>query len=209
MPRCLPAKDAAAPATVSKVTVEWRRVSRDDAARGSLEVYGQSHGRGRNGRDRYGARWVPVAISRDQNDAVRNDAGGERTVGPGTSQPLDDVLSAVSNAMVRLHKEQFARGPARVRSHFAGPDMIVCALAEVLLPAELKMVELGDAERVRETRVAFQAATESEFIAEAERLLGRTVRAFASGVDPNRNVVFESFFFEPGGSGDGDARPST
>jgi uncharacterized protein YbcI len=125
------------------------------------------------------------------------------------SQPTDDVLSAVSNAMVRLHKEQFGRGPARVRSHFAGPDMLMCALEHVLLPAELKMVELGDAERVRENRVAFQAATESDFVAEVERLLGRTVRAFASGVDPNRNVVFESFFFEPTGTDDGVLRPST
>ena len=51
---------------------------------------------------------------------------------------------AMSNAMVRLHKEQFGRGPTLVRSHFAGPDALLCVLEEVLLPAELKLIELGE-----------------------------------------------------------------
>ena len=33
-------------------------------------------------------------------------------------------MSAVSNAMVALHKEQFGRGPTRATSHFAGDDTI-------------------------------------------------------------------------------------
>ena len=45
------------------------------------------------------------------------------------------VLQAVSNAMVRLHKEQFGRGPIQARSHFAGPDALTCVLEQVLLAA--------------------------------------------------------------------------
>ena len=67
-------------------------------------------------------------------------------------------LQAVSNAMVKLHKEQFGRGPTGAQSHFAGPDALVCVLQNALLPAERKLVELGDKGRVRETRIAFQAA---------------------------------------------------
>ena len=107
------------------------------------------------------------------------------------------LLNAVSNAMVTLHKTQFGRGPTHVRSGFAGPDTLVCVLRDVLLPAELKMVEMGDQNRVRESRVAFQAATASDFIAAAEQLVMRKVQAFASGVDPDANVVFETFYFEP------------
>ena len=115
------------------------------------------------------------------------------------------LLNAVSNAMVTLHKTQFGRGPTDVRSGFAGPDTLVCVLRDVLLPAELKMVEMGDQNRVRESRVAFQAATASDFIAAAEQLVMRKVQAFASGVDPDANVVFETFYFEPSESGrDGD-----
>jgi uncharacterized protein YbcI len=45
--------------------------------------------------------------------------------------------------MVALHKEQFGRGPTRVRSHFAGPDALLCVMDDALLPAESKMVEMG------------------------------------------------------------------
>jgi len=41
--------------------------------------------------------------------------------------------AAISNAMVKLHKEQFGRGPTRARTHFAGPDALVCVLEDVLL----------------------------------------------------------------------------
>jgi uncharacterized protein YbcI len=105
--------------------------------------------------------------------------------------------------MVKLHKEQFGRGPTHARADFAGADALVCVLHNALLPAELKLVAMGAADRVRETRVAFQAATADEFVAAVEQILGRRVRAFASGVDPDHNVVFETFLFEPRAS-DGD-----
>jgi uncharacterized protein YbcI len=112
--------------------------------------------------------------------------------------------------MVALHKEQFGRGARTARSGFAGPDTLVCVLEDVLLPAERKMVEMGDQNRVRDSRGAFQAATASEFISAVEQILMRKVRAFASGVDPDADVVFETFTFEtrdPGSEGDG-ARPA-
>jgi hypothetical protein len=63
---------------------------------------------------------------------------------------------------------------------------------------------------VRETRVAFQAATASEFIAAVEQIVMRKVQAFASGVDPDADVVFETFYFEPSESGNnGDGTLST
>jgi uncharacterized protein YbcI len=122
------------------------------------------------------------------------------------TQTGGSMLNAVSNAMVTLHKTQFGRGPTEVRSGFAGPDTLVCVLRDVLLPAELKMVELGDQNRVRDSRVAFQAATHSEFVAAVEQIVMRKVHAFASGVDPDANVVFETFYFVPtesGSNGDG------
>jgi uncharacterized protein YbcI len=115
-----------------------------------------------------------------------------------------NVLSAVSNAMVALHKEQFGRGPTKARSSFAGPDTLVCVLEEVLLPAERKMNALGQQDRVRDSRGAFQAATASEFTAAVERIVDRQVRAFASGIDADANVAFETFQFAPQSS-DGDS----
>jgi len=115
----------------------------------------------------------------------------------GTYEQGNTSLQAVSNAMVKLHKEQFGRGPTNARASFAGPDALMCVLENVLLPAELKLVELGEQNRVRESRIAFQAATQTEFVTAVEQIVGRTVRAFASGVDPDKNVVFECYSFEP------------
>ena len=114
-------------------------------------------------------------------------------------------LAAVSNAMVALHKEQFGRGPTNVRSHFAGPDGLMCVLEDVLLPAERKMVDMGDGHRVREARVAFQVATTAEFVGAIEEIVQRKVRAFASATDVDQNVVFENYFFEPQPDHDGSS----
>ena len=106
-------------------------------------------------------------------------------------------LAAVSNAVVALHKEQFGRGPTGSRSHFAGPDTLVCILEDALLPAERAMVEMGEAHRVSETRMWLQAATKQRFVETIEQIVGRTVHAFASATDPHKGVVMEIFTFEP------------
>lgn len=115
---------------------------------------------------------------------------------PGLSQ-RDADMAAVSRAMVALHKEQFGRGPTRARSNFAGRDTLVCVLEDALLPAEVKLVELGETGRVRESRMAYQAATEADFINAVEQIVYRKVQAFASAVDPAAGTVFEVFAFEP------------
>ena len=107
------------------------------------------------------------------------------------------VLAAVSTAMVALHKEQFGRGPTAARSNFAGPDTLVCVLEDALLPAERAMVEMGEQHRVRETRSFYQVATAGRFIDTVETLISRTVRAFASAIDPDHGVAMEVFVLEP------------
>jgi uncharacterized protein YbcI len=125
-------------------------------------------------------------------------------------QRAGGVLAAVSNALVSLHKEQFGRGPTRAWSNFAGGDVLVCVLENALLPAERVMVQLGDQQRVREARAALQAATSDKFIDAVESIVHRKVVAFASAIDPDQDIVWEIFNFEPGGpQGDGVAPPVT
>jgi uncharacterized protein YbcI len=112
-------------------------------------------------------------------------------------------LAAVSNAMIVLHKDQFGRGPSNARSYFAGPDALVCVLEDVLLPAEQKLVRMGEHQRVRETRMAYQVAAAEEFVAAVEDIVDRKVRAFASASDVGNNVVFENFVFERASSDGG------
>jgi uncharacterized protein YbcI len=116
----------------------------------------------------------------------------------GTHEPSTaNALQAVSNAMVKLHKEQLGRGPTNARTYFAGPDTLVCTLEDSLLPAERTMVEMGEHQRVRESRMALQVASQDRFIQVVEELVSRKVRAFSSAIDPNAGVVFEVFSFEP------------
>src|SRR3954471_345110 len=93
------------------------------------------------------------------------------------------VLMEISNAMVRLYKEQFGRGPTRARTEWAGRDALVVFLEETLTPAERRLVEMGEHERLRETRMFFQYATVRGFCEPVERITGRKVRSFISGID--------------------------
>jgi uncharacterized protein YbcI len=122
-------------------------------------------------------------------------------------QSLSGTLNAVSNAMVALHKEQFGRGPTSARSNFAGSDALICVMQDALLPAERAMVEMGEAQRVRESRTWFQVATAPRFIETVEQIVDRKVFSFASATDPERGVVMEVFVFHPDGH-EGSPEPS-
>jgi uncharacterized protein YbcI len=127
----------------------------------------------------------------------------------GTQDPSEGHrLQAVSNAMVRLHKEQLGRGPTNARSYFAGPDTLVCTLEDALLPAERTMVEMGEHHRVRESRMFLQVASQEQFVGAVEELVSRKVRAFASAIDPGPGVVFEIFSFEPDDTGGDGSAPA-
>ena len=111
------------------------------------------------------------------------------------------LLQAVSNEMVRLFKEQFGRGPTRVRTHWAGPDTVVVVLEDTLTPAERNLAGMGEHERLRETRMFFQYASVREFCEPVERLTGRNVRAFASAIDTSvAGLSVETFILHAEGS---------
>jgi uncharacterized protein YbcI len=109
----------------------------------------------------------------------------------------NSVHAEISREMVRLYKEQFGRGPTKVRTDFAGPDVLLCSLEESLTPAERKLAEMGEHQRLRDTRLYFQYATEAEFRDVVERVLQRRVRAFVSGIDTTKDVSAELFYLEP------------
>jgi uncharacterized protein YbcI len=103
----------------------------------------------------------------------------------------------LSNAMVRIYKEQFGRGPTKAHSVYAGSDLVVCTLEHSLTPAEHRMVELGEHQRVRDIRTFLQHASEQEFVEAVEQITGRSVRAFVSGTDTEHDVSSEVFYLHP------------
>ncbi len=116
------------------------------------------------------------------------------------------VLSAVSDEMVRLYKQQFGRGPTVARTNWAGSDTLVVTLEDTLTPAERNLAALGEHQRLRDTRMFFQYATMLGFCAPVERLTGRKVRAFLSGIDTAVDgLSLELFVLHPQGY-DGPSR---
>jgi uncharacterized protein YbcI len=106
-------------------------------------------------------------------------------------------LQELTNAMVRLYKELFGRGPTKARTHYAGPDALVATIQNSLTPAERNMLDLGEHQRVREIRMFFQHASEAEFTGTVEEITGRKVWAFVSGMDTGQDVSSEVFYLEP------------
>jgi uncharacterized protein YbcI len=107
------------------------------------------------------------------------------------------VRAEISREMVRLYKEQFGRGPTKARTEFAGPEVVVCTLEDSFTPAERRLAEMGEHQRLRDTRLYFQHATKGEFVGTIERIVNRKVRAFNSSVDTHTDVSVEVFHLEP------------
>ena len=111
------------------------------------------------------------------------------------------LLSQVSNEMVRIYKEQFGRGPTRARTYWSGPDTLIALLEDTFTPAERNLVKMGEHQRLRETRMFFQYASVRGFCEPVERLTGRRVRAFISGIDTEADgLSIETFVLHPPGS---------
>jgi uncharacterized protein YbcI len=107
-------------------------------------------------------------------------------------------LLAISNEMVRLYKEQFGRGPTKTRTVWAGADTLVVMLEDTLTPAERNLVELGEHQRLRDLRNFFQYAAVQEFCEPIERITGRKVRGFISGLDTGADgLAVEMFLLHP------------
>jgi len=115
----------------------------------------------------------------------------------GTTTADKSPMLEISNAMVRLYKEAFGRGPTKARAQYAGPDTLVVTLESSLTVAERNLVAMGEHQRLREARLFFQYALEDQFRGIVEQALGRRTIAFVSGIDTARDVAMEVFTLEP------------
>jgi uncharacterized protein YbcI len=64
------------------------------------------------------------------------------------------------------------------------------------VPVERTLVDAGELEAVRQTRLAFQRAMETAFTQIVEEATGRKVRAFLSQVHMNPDISCEIFVLE-------------
>jgi uncharacterized protein YbcI len=108
------------------------------------------------------------------------------------------VASAISNAIVGIHREYFGRGASRART-VMGADYIICFLEDIYTPVERTLIEAGRFPAVQETRSAFQDTMAEKFSASVEEITGRKVVGFLSQVHVDPDLAVETFILQPDG----------
>jgi uncharacterized protein YbcI len=108
------------------------------------------------------------------------------------------LLAEVTNAIVRLHRQHYGKGPTRSKSYLVD-DVLICVMRDVLTTVERTLVEAGEDTKVRETRYAFEDATRDRFVGAVERIVGRRVLGFSSQILVTRDVAIEMFVLESAG----------
>lgn len=106
----------------------------------------------------------------------------------------EEVISAISREVVRLHVHHFGSCP-RGAETFWHDDFLICTVDEALTAFELTLIEQECFDRVRADRRALHDVLEPTYRALVESLTGRAVRAYMSEVEA-RGVAFEAFILE-------------
>ena len=109
----------------------------------------------------------------------------------------DELLFAVTEAMVVFHQRYYHRTPLSAKTQMLGDDLLVCVFGEVYTDVETTMIELERGPVVKDTRSAFQNAMQQTLIAEVERLSGRVVTAFVSDSRVVSDIEIELFILAP------------
>jgi hypothetical protein len=105
----------------------------------------------------------------------------------------DELLVAVTDAMVEFHHRYHDREPVSGKAMLVGDQLLTCVLGDVGGEVEQTMIDLQGTTILQEARSPFQEAMQHKFIAAVERLSGRRVQAFISNSRVGPDVEIELF----------------
>ena len=108
------------------------------------------------------------------------------------------MLLQISNAMVRMQKEFFGKGPTKAKSYMFD-DMLLVVMREGLTTAEKTMLEFGHPAQVRQFRQLFQDEMTEHLTGMVEEMTGRHVVNYQSQVLFDPDMTLEIFVFAPDG----------
>jgi uncharacterized protein YbcI len=112
--------------------------------------------------------------------------------GPLEEPRTGQILSEVSNTVVRLVREHLGKGPTQARTVWH-EDVLVTVLRGGFTTAEQTLYRAGRGDVVEAQRSAIQEVFEREMRAAVERLTGRRVDAFLSANHYEPDVSVEIF----------------
>ena len=110
--------------------------------------------------------------------------------------PAGPVAADISNAVVRLVREHFGKGPTQAKT-LLHDDVVVTVLRGGFTHAEKTLYKAGRADVVEDGRRAMQGVFEREMRSAVERLTGRRVSAFLSANHHDPDASVEVFLLEP------------
>lgn len=117
----------------------------------------------------------------------------------------DELLAAVTEAMVGFHQRYYHREPVSAKTMLLGDDLLACVLGGVYTDVEKTMIEIQRSTLVQETRNAFQTAMQDKFINTVQKLSGRRVLAFVSNHHVGPDIEIELFLLMPNGTSEQDS----
>jgi uncharacterized protein YbcI len=107
-----------------------------------------------------------------------------------------NLLLQISNAMVRVQKEFFGKGPTKAKSYMFD-DLLVVVMREGMTTAERTMLEFGHPDQVRQFRQLYQDEMTERLTGMVQDLTGRKVINYQSQVLFDPDMVLEIFVFDP------------
>jgi uncharacterized protein YbcI len=119
----------------------------------------------------------------------------------GESSPVGAVAADISNSIVHLLSRHYGRGPTKAKTYLFD-NYVFVVLQNILTTSEETLVEAGEDDLVRRTRIAFQEALAEEFTGAVERATGKKVVAYHSQVVFDPDMGFEIFVLENDNGGE-------
>jgi uncharacterized protein YbcI len=126
----------------------------------------------------------------EQDGIERDDRGGSER---------GQLLADVSNAIVRIHKQFYGKGPIKARSHLS-QNLLTVILEGGFTRGEQTLNDHGHVQEVIRSRLAMQESIEDEYRAAVETIMYRSVRSFMSANDPSNDLQAEIFVLHPPGA---------
>jgi uncharacterized protein YbcI len=113
-------------------------------------------------------------------------------------RPAGSALAEVTNAIVRLHRVHYGKGPTRSKSYLVD-DVLICVLRDVLTPGERTLARAGQDEQIRAHRLAFRDVMHEVFREVIAEILRRPVLGFTSQILVEQETAVEVFVLGPEG----------
>ena len=114
---------------------------------------------------------------------------------PDLGERAPSPLLEISNAVVRVHKDRFGRGPTKALTLIGG-NIVVSVLEDGFTTSETRLLEHGAHDEVIRLRSRLHTAVTGEMTAAVESIVGRSVHSHMAATDPERQLQVEVFVLE-------------